>query len=203
MANHPGVGSDVADEGPLEPEATVELLERARRGDALALDLLLRRCLPPLRRWTHERVPPEARGMLETPDIVQETVMAALRRLDGFDARHHGALQAYLRQAVLSRVRELVTQLNRRSVQTSLPDQLVDPGTSPLEAAIGADNLARYEAALQRLRPADREAIVARIELRYSYEDLATALGAPTAGAARLAVTRAMKRLVDEMRHAV
>jgi RNA polymerase sigma factor (sigma-70 family) len=141
--------------------------------------------------------------MLETSDVVQETVMAALRRLDGLQAQRQGALQAYLRQAVLNRIRDVVRYHRRRPAYTPLPEQLLDPGTSPLEQAIGAENLERYEAALQRLRPADREAIVARLEMQYTYEELAVALGKRTAGAARLAVTRAMKRLVHEMRHAL
>ena len=46
------------------------------------------------------------------------------------------------------------------------------------------------------------KAIVGRIELQYSYEELATVLNKPTANAARVAVARALKRLVDEMRQA-
>ena len=64
----------------------------------------------------------------------------------------------------------------------------------------GAQNVGFYEAALGRLRSSDREAIVGRIEMQYSYEELATVLNKPTANAARVAVARALKRLVDEMR---
>jgi RNA polymerase sigma factor (sigma-70 family) len=194
--------SGTADDGPLEPEATARLLERARLGDASALALLVRRSLPALRRWTRGRLPAGSR-VLETTDVVQEAVMAALGRLDGLDARHHGALQAHLRQAVLNRIGDVARQQERRPPATGLPVELRDPWRSPLEQAIGPENLARYEAALERLRPADREAIVGRIEMQYSYEELAVALGKPTSGAARLAVTRAMRRLADEMRHAV
>jgi DNA-directed RNA polymerase specialized sigma24 family protein len=67
---------------------------------------------------------------------------------------------------------------------------------------IGSENVARYEAAVQKLALADREAIIGRLELQYSYEELAVALNKPTANAARVAVTRAMKRLVEQMRHA-
>jgi DNA-directed RNA polymerase specialized sigma24 family protein len=53
---------------------------------------------------------------------------------------------------------------------------------------------------LKRLRAADREAILGRLELGYSYEQLALILKKPTPGAARLAVRRALLRLSDEMR---
>jgi RNA polymerase sigma-70 factor, ECF subfamily len=187
---------------PLEAEATVDLLARVKRGDHAALERLLERCIPALRRWAHARLPQSARGMVDTADLVQDTVLAALRRLDVFEARHQGALQAYLRTAVMNRIRDVIRQRDRRPLQGDLPEDLVDDRTSPLEALIGAQRLAFYDAALQRLRSTDREAIVGRIELQYSYEELALVLDKPTANAARVAVARALKRLVDEMRHA-
>ena len=70
---------------------------------------------------------------------------------------------------------------------------------SPLEHVIGRERLDRYETALARLEPAEREAIIARLELQQSYEEVALALGKPTAGAARMAVTRAVRHLITAM----
>jgi len=170
-----------------------------RHGDDEALEVLFMRCLPPLRRWAHGRLPPSARGAQDTVDLVQDTLLASLRHLKHFDARHHGALQAYLRQAVMNRIRDLVRQRERRPDRVELPDALADDGPSPLAAAIGAQNQALYEQALERLRPVDREAIVNRLELQYSYEELAVLLDKPSPAAARVAVMRAMKRLVEEL----
>jgi RNA polymerase sigma factor (sigma-70 family) len=186
---------------PLGPEATVELLDRIKGGDDAALERLLERCIPALRRWARGRLPPAARGMLETVDLVQDAVMACMRRLEVFEVRHQGALQAYFRQAVMNRILDIVRQQRRRPDQTDLPEHLLDARPSPLDQAIGSENAARYEAAIHRLRPADREAIIGRVELQYSYDELAIVLNKPTAAAARVAVTRAMKRLADEMRH--
>ena len=58
---------------------------------------------------------------------------------------------------------------------------------------------AAAEAAMSALRPADREAIVARLELQQSYEEIAIALGKPSVDAARMAVARAVKALIKEM----
>ena len=184
----------------LDPEATVSLLARARSGDEAALNHLLERCLPALQRWAHGRLPAYARDMLDTADIVQETVIAALRHLDHVDARREGALQAYLRQAVANRIVDVIRYHCRRPDGTDLPPDLAHPGISPLDAAIGAENTARYEAALLRLKADDREAIIGRLELQYTYEELAVALDKPTANAARVAVTRALQRLAGEMR---
>lgn len=184
---------------PLEPEATLDLLERLQRGDDEALEALYVRCLPTLRRWASGRLPLSARGVQDTADLVQDTLLAALRRLKNFDARHQGALQAYLRQAVMNRIRDLVRQRDRRPMRAEFPEALVDQAPSPLALAIGAENQARYEQALERLRPADREAIINRLELQHSYEELAVLLDKRSPDAARVAVMRAMKRLAEEM----
>jgi RNA polymerase sigma-70 factor (ECF subfamily) len=73
-------------------------------------------------------------------------------------------------------------------------------GASPLEEAIGAEAVARYEAALSRLRPDDREVVIARVEMDMSYEEIAQLLGKPSADAARMAVHRALLRLAEEMK---
>jgi RNA polymerase sigma-70 factor, ECF subfamily len=187
----------------LSPETTIELLTRAKAGDALALERIVARCLPALRRWAHGRLPSYVRDIQDTSDLVQDTVLAALKRIDHFEARHEGALQAYLRQALANRIKDLIRRKMRRPAQTELPADLEAACTSPLEQVIGQENMARYEAALARLRPSDREAIVARIELQYRYEDLAVALGKPSPDAARVAVCRAIQRLANEMRHVV
>jgi RNA polymerase sigma-70 factor (ECF subfamily) len=198
-------GTPMADPGvprdPADVESTVELLNRARAGDAAALEALFSRCLPPLRRWARGRLPLGARGALDTQDLVQDTVLNALQRLDRFESRHEGALQAYLRQAVLNRIRDEARKLTRRPARAELDDQQPSHGASPLDIAVGREGVERYEAALQRLRPIDREAIVGRLELQYDYQELAEFLNKPNANAARVAVTRALTRLLEQMDH--
>ncbi len=185
--------------GPADVESTVELLNRARAGDSSALDKLFSRCLPPLRRWARGRLPLGARGALDTQDLVQDTVLNALQRLDHFESRHEGALQAYLRQAVLNRIRDEARKLARRPAPSELDADQPSPGASPLDIAVGREGVERYEAALQRLRPIDREAIVGRLELQYDYDELAVFLNKPNGNAARVAVTRALGRLLEQM----
>jgi RNA polymerase sigma-70 factor (ECF subfamily) len=74
-----------------------------------------------------------------------------------------------------------------------------DPSASPLDEAIGHEAVERYEQALQRLRPEEREVIIARVELQQSYAQIAAAHAKASADAARMAVTRALVRLAEEM----
>jgi RNA polymerase sigma-70 factor (ECF subfamily) len=182
-------------------ETTRVLLGRAQAGDRQSIEILFDRCLPALRRWARGRLPRIARDVADTQDLVQETVLHSLNRLDAFEPRHQGALQAYLRQAVANRIRDEVRRVRRHPAPVDLLDTHVDPAPSPLEHAIGREGIERYETALARLKPADREAIVARLELQQSYEEVAVALGKPNANAARAAVTRALARLLEEMEY--
>jgi RNA polymerase sigma-70 factor (ECF subfamily) len=80
-----------------------------------------------------------------------------------------------------------------------LPVEWPDGSASPLEHVLGQAELDRYELALSRLRVDHRDAILWRIECGCSYEELAIALGKPSANAARVAVRRALMRLAKEM----
>lgn len=187
---------------PHEVESSLELLSRARGGDREALERLCARYLPRLKRWAHRRLPAWARGPLETDDLVQESLLRTLAHLGEFEPRHEAALQAYVRQALLNRIRDEVRRAGRRLAAVELDSEQPDPSPSPLEQTIGRDAVERYEAALARLKEEDRAAIVAKLELGGSYQELAASLGKPSADAARMAVSRALVRLAEEMARA-
>jgi len=104
----------------LSDEPTIELVVRAQTGDRAAVEALLQRSIPHLKRWAHGKLPAAARGSLDTGDLVQETVLHVLRRLDAFQPRHVGAMQAYLRQSVLNRIRDEVRRIARSRPKPSL-----------------------------------------------------------------------------------
>lgn len=189
----PGLPSDLS--------TTTDLLRRARMGDREALDALFSRHLGPLRRWARGRLPRWTRDLRDTEDLVQETMAQTLRHVDDFEPRHEGALRAYLRQAVLNRIRDEVRRVSRTSVAPGLGEaaEVIDPAASPLDEAIGRESVARYEAALQRLRAEDRELIIARLEMQQSYAEIAAMNGKRSADAARMAVARAVVKLIEEM----
>ena len=193
-------GPEADSEGAGDLTSTIELLDRYKRGDNEAVSLLVERSLPPLKRWARGRLPDWARSLAETQDLVQDAVIRAIPHLKHFEARHPGALQAYLRQAIANHIRDEIRKVNSRPpIGGDLPESKVDPGPSPLERAIGRERLDRYDAALAKLRPVEREAIVARLELQQSYEEVALALGKPSADAARMLVARAVKNLIRAM----
>jgi len=179
---------------------SMALLARAQAGDAEALEELLRRYLPRLRKWIRGRLPGHCRRLSDTDDLVQDTIVRVVRALPDLAITHDAGLQAYLRQAVWNRLREEI----RRSKDQQTPDELDESAPasdpSPLEQAVGAEVLARYEAALQRLSDDERGAVVGRLEFNYSYPELAMMLGRRTPDAARKLVERALPRLAAMMR---
>jgi RNA polymerase sigma-70 factor, ECF subfamily len=158
------------------------------------------RYLPRLSRWASGRLPQWARDVSDTDDLVQDTMVRTVANLDQFEVRGQGALQAYLRQAVMNRIRDEIRRRRRTPSQAPLDSALPAAGQSPLESAIGGETLAKYDRALDRLDPEAREAVIARLEMGCSYAEVAELMGKPSADAARMMVSRALLRLADEMR---
>ena len=181
-------------------ESTTYLIEQVKAGDRDALDRLFARHAAPLRRWATGRLPRWARQLSDTDDLVQDALVQTFKKIEDFEPRGVGALQGYLRQAVLNRLRDELRRRARMPEMAEMTAVEIESGDSPLELAIGREGVERYEQALQSLRPEEREVIIGRIELGYSYEELAQILGKPSADAARKAAQRALMRLAEELR---
>ncbi len=195
----PPVSQPAADAGA---EATMDLVQRARRGDQQAIDDLFARYETRLRRWAHGRLPAQARGALETQDLVQDVLYKVFTHLPSFDPRHPGAFRDYVWTTLWNSVRDLARKHSRRGPVDPIDDHELPARTpSPLEEAVGAEALGRYERAMESLRPDEREAIIMRIELGLSHAEIAKALGKPSAAAAHMLVSRALVRLAKEMAH--
>jgi RNA polymerase sigma-70 factor (ECF subfamily) len=179
--------------------SSTALLRRAQTGDSSAVERLVEKYLPRLRRWASGRLPRWARGTTDTVDVVHDSVLHVFSRLDRFEPRRRGALQAYLREAVRNRIRDELRRAQRLPRRAELDDTLPDEGPSPLEQAIGDEAALRYVEALRSLRHEDQQAIVARVELGYSYEQIALILNRRTSDAARMVMSRALVRLTEAM----
>jgi RNA polymerase sigma factor (sigma-70 family) len=183
-----------------DDESSVTLLGRVQTGDQDALDALIARYRPRLVRWASRRLPSYARDLAETQDLVQETLLSAFRKIEGLEIRHEGSLQAYLRQALVNRIRMEIRRAHRKPAPDLLESGTPTSAPSPLEQAIGREATGRYRDALSALTADERELVIARVELGLTHEEIAVAFGKPTANAARMAVQRALLRLTSEMK---
>jgi RNA polymerase sigma-70 factor (ECF subfamily) len=186
---------------PVGAESSFELVVRAREGDRAALDALFMRYLPRIQRWAHGRLPVAARGAHDTHDLVQDTLAKVFEHLQQFEPRHPGAFQGYVWTTMWNRIRDIARKYQRMGPSDPVDSAIPAYQPSPFEEAVGRETLERYERALDELRPEDKEAIIARIELGLPYADVAAALGKPSIAAAQMAVSRALVKLAEGMAH--
>jgi hypothetical protein len=152
-----------------------------------------------LERWTHGRTPMWARGTFSPRELVLETLVQVARCGNGAFTGHDEAVLGCLRRALYDNVLVKVhlarraTTESRQAVKSSASElRLFDP-------ALGADLLKRYETGLRRLKPLDREAIIARAELGLPWSEVTELLRKTGVAAARMTVSRALVRLAREM----
>jgi RNA polymerase sigma-70 factor (ECF subfamily) len=178
---------------------TATLLTRARANDPDAINELMVRYTPRLRRWAHGRLPGNARALCDTPDVVQDALIQTLKALPQFDPAHENAFFGYLRQAVMNRVRDEIRRARRLPSSAPLSPEIESEAESPLEMAVGAQAVARYEQALRRLSEDDRAIVVARLELGMTYREMSVVLDKRSPEAVRKAAGRALLRLATEL----
>lgn len=185
---------------PDDAETSTELLARVRSGDPAARERLFARYLPRLSRWARGRLPRARRDLSDTDDLVQDTLLRSLAHVGEIEAPRAGAFGAYLRQAVLNRIRDELRRTARRPPgESSALGACATSEPSPLEQVLGRETLARYEAALSRLAQEERQLVIGRLEHGFTHRELAEMTGKPSADAARMGVTRALVRLAKEM----
>lgn len=191
-------GEDLSDSGSAE---SARLLRLAQEGEPGAREAIVAKHLPRLLTWARGRLPPWARSVADTRDVVHEALLRTLDRLPAFRPRHRLALQAYLRQAVKNRIRDELRRLERRPILSEEALSLEAPShaPSPLDAVLDNERAERYRRALASLTPQEQELVVARFELGYTFDQIALLAGRPSGDAARMALRRAVLKLVEEL----
>jgi len=195
-----GSGPRDASSAELADLSSLGLLRRARGGDDKALNRLYERYLPLLRCWARGRLPNWARDLLNTEDLVQETLVRTFTQVRDFEPRRERGLHLYLREALRNRVREELRRVRRGPGQAVELDERV-PGhePSPLDEAMAEETWQRYEQALEGLPEEDRALLAARIDFGMSYRDIAEMMGKPSEDAARMAVSRLLAKVARAM----
>jgi RNA polymerase sigma-70 factor (ECF subfamily) len=150
-------------------------------------------------RWARGRLPSWARDLSDTDDLVQVTLMKALDKVSGFEPQREGAFLAYLRTILMNQIRDHIRSTSRRPEIGELDETVADDDPSPLEETIGREVLDRYESALAQLPDRQREAVLLRIELGFTHQQVADAVGCPSDNAARMMVSRALALVAEKM----
>lgn len=167
-----------------------ELVARARAGDDAAFADIVTRHRTVVLGVARARLGDQG----DPADVVQETFMAAWRRLD--DLREPDRLRPWLAQIARRTAIDHGRRHRRRPVD--LGDDLLapveDPGPGPDDLADLADLAGRLGTAIQGLSRRDATAIALATHMGFGPDDIAAALGV-TPGNAKVILHRARRRL--------
>ena len=175
------------------------LLKQARRGNRTAVEALFERCRSWLRPWARGRLPRWVRDGVDTSDVVNDALCRTFVRLESFESNRASALRAYLQRAVENRIHDQLRRAQRRS-NTSIPDDaawVTGSGRSRRDRLFDEKGWREYRDGLGRLTARERRLIVGRVEMGCGYRQLAFLEGMSSADAARKALGRAMRKLID------
>jgi RNA polymerase sigma-70 factor (ECF subfamily) len=177
-------------DAPSEPDEAA-LLERVRRGDADAFDVVARTHAPRLYRLALHL----ARRPEEAEDLVQETLVRALPKLDRFEGR--ARLSTYLMRALTNLWKNRLRARGRSRIdpwpevgEDRRAAEFPDPAPSVEQGLVHRDRGDQVRDALERLEPTRRLAILLREVEGLSYEEIAGMTDVPV-GTVRSRLARA------------
>ncbi len=195
----------------VSPDAdTDELLLLAGRGEQLAVQRLLERHRPRLRRMIEVRLDKRLSARVDPSDIIQDSLLDASRKLNDYLATRPLPFYPWLRAIAWQRLQDQYRRhlrAKRRSVKfeeplVPLPDQsamllasqFIAPGTSPSQRLLREESQRRIRAALDQLNPTDREILVLRHLEQMPVAEIAALLGI-SEGAVKMRRLRAIERI--------
>jgi RNA polymerase sigma factor (sigma-70 family) len=172
------------------PLEDAELIERARRGEGMAYEELVRRYQDVAVRAAHVIAPDG-----DAEDAAQEAFVKAYAALARF--RTGSPFRPWLLRIVTNEARNRRRSAGRRTglaLRAAEDRPLGDAAPSPESAVLASERRAALVAALNRLRDDDREVIGARYFLDLSEAETADTLGIPR-GTVKSRLSRALGRL--------
>ncbi|MGQ0553163.1 MAG: sigma-70 family RNA polymerase sigma factor [Planctomycetota bacterium] len=189
-----------------EHDQTLALVERARAGDAAAIEGLLARHLPALRAYVRARLSPALRVRESTSDIVQSACRDVLTDLERFRYQGEEGFRAWLfataHRKIADKAEHWGAQKRDAGREAAAEAELLavyGSFCSPSQQAMGREALQLVERAMERLPAADREIIVLARIVGLSHEEIGRRLGLSEAGS-RSRLFRALAELSEVLR---
>ncbi len=187
----PGEAGEPGDAGGVSQDEA--LLEALRRGDGQAFERVAREQAPRLYRFAMHLTGRQE----DAEDLVQETLVRALRTLPRFEGR--STLSTYLLRALgniwknrlRSRSRSKIVEWFRAAPagDPEAEPEVADPSPDPLERMAAEDRAAQVRQALDKLEPGRRMALLLREMEGLPYEEIAEMTGVPV-GTVRSRIAR-------------
>lgn len=173
---------------------TETLLAMVAKNDKSAIGKLMNLHRSKLRRMVSVRMDRRLAARFDPSDVVQETLVTAIRQLPQYLAERPVSFYPWLRDIAMNRLIDLHRQhvlAHKRKVDREepiygqpLPDEskielarrLVDPGSSPSRRMEKRETQQQVKVALERLSPNDREVLVLKYMEELSAPEIAAIL---------------------------
>ncbi|MEM0925987.1 MAG: sigma-70 family RNA polymerase sigma factor [Planctomycetota bacterium] len=194
--------------------ATHRLLESAIGGDADSLNQLLRKYQSRLKNMIAVRMNPRLQSRVDASDIVQDALLEAATRLDGYSSSLQVPFYPWLRQIAMQRMIDVTRKhlaadardINRERRFTTqedvsvayLVDRLVTDASSPTQQVRREEAKQRVQLALDSLAEVDREVLVMRYVEQMPTSEIAIVLEI-SERAVRKRHRKALDRLLEEL----
>jgi RNA polymerase sigma-70 factor (ECF subfamily) len=193
---------DAASASTPEPVATIELVRRAQEGERSACEELFSRYGTRVLAIARVRLGARLRGVLESGDILQEALLEGLAGLERFEMRDESSLIRWLARLVEHRITARARHHDVPGRGAAAPDarERASPQPGPATQLVQREDADALHAALAGLPENQREVVLLRDFAGASWEEVARAIEAPTAGAARQLHVRALVRLGARLR---
>jgi RNA polymerase sigma-70 factor (ECF subfamily) len=181
-----------------------ERFDAARRGSISDMGILLESARHYLELVASQSSHAGLQGKVPRSDLVQQTLMEALRDFKAFRGQSRREFNAWLRRILLHNLANARRQFAtaKRDVQRELPLDAISgpsaPGRSPSSLVARREISFRVEDAIARLAPEYQEVIRLRSLQRLSFEEVGSQL-ARSSDAARKLWFRAVQKLKDEL----
>lgn len=194
---------------------TEELVSAAKHGDDVAVQQLLLRYYPRLERIVRARLGPQLRARVEVEDILQETFLQAILRIEDFEHRGDGAFLDWLAALGTNQVRKAAEHWSREKrapgrevrVDHDACDsvsrrvrELSGRISGPVTRALRGERDEILEQALDELDESHREVIVLRNLIGLSFAEIAERMGRASEPAVRELHRRARAKLAVSLR---
>lgn len=192
--------------GSLQPDADAPLIERVKRGDMQAFEMLVVKYQRRIERLIGRMV----RDVDLVPDLAQETFIRAYRAIPQF--RGESAFYTWLYRIAVNTAKKALLELKRDPLLTesSLATREDDEETSRIENELtdhetpeavlaSREVAAAVNSAIENLSEDLRQAITLREIEGLSYEEIATVMNCPI-GTVRSRIFRAREAIAERLR---
>jgi RNA polymerase sigma-70 factor (subfamily 1) len=210
----PGEKGDAALPGGIDPTQSMELVWQGQKGNAGAVNELIGRYIPRLRRILNIKITTAQRTRVDPEDVLQETMIVATQRLNDLEVRTPASILQWLSKIADYEIKNRLEYLHAQKRDPAREQRVRSDSESedltgvivPSADPTPSQTFARSEMEelidlhLKQLEPPDyREVILLRDYQEADWETIRTVLGRPSVEAVHDLYRRAQKRLHERI----